>query len=352
MAEQPSLTIAVDAMGGDNAPRAVVEGAFAAAVEDGAKVLLVGREEVVRAELARLGDHGGRIEVVHAEEVVEMDDPATAPLRRKRRSSIRIACELVHDGRAAAVVSAGNTGAVMTAAMKVMKTIPGVDRPALAAVLPNPTGRSVLLDVGANVSTKPFHLRQFAVMGHLYAQQVLGTASPRVGLMSVGEEEGKGTDFTREVFKVLKSTGLNFVGNVEGRDVFAGTVDVIVCDGFVGNVVLKAAESLASMVGKMLEQELRATPIRRLGAALALPALREVKRRTDPNQYGAAPLLGVQGGCFIGHGRSSAIGIRNSVRRAVEFCSNDVSEKIRTQMELIHRQEEAVLGAAGAEAAQ
>jgi glycerol-3-phosphate acyltransferase PlsX len=171
----------------------------------------------------------------------------------------------------------------------------------------------------------------------------MGTASPRVGLMSVGEEEGKGTDFTREVFKVLKETGLNFVGNVEGRDVFTGTVDVIVCDGFVGNVVLKAAEALASMVGKMLEQELRASMRRRLGAALALPALREVRRRTDPNQYGAAPLLGVQGGCFIGHGRSSAIGIRNSVRRAVEFSNHAVAEKIRAQMELIHRQEEAVL---------
>jgi glycerol-3-phosphate acyltransferase PlsX len=340
------MTIAVDAMGGDYAPRAVVEGSFAAAVEDGARVLLVGREEVVRAELARLGDHEGRIEVVHADEVVEMDDPATAPLRKKRRSSIRVACELVHDGKASAVVSAGNTGAAMTAAMKVLKTIPGVDRPALAAVLPNPTGRTVLLDVGANVSTKAHHLRQFAVMGHLYAQQVLRTANPRVGLMSVGEEEGKGTELTREVFKVLKETGLNFVGNVEGRDVFAGTVDVIVCDGFVGNVVLKAAESLASMVGKMLEQELSATLVRKLGAALALPALREVRRRTDPNQYGAAPLLGVRGGCFIGHGRSSAVGIRNSIRRAVEFSTHDVAEKIRAQMALIHEQEAAVLGPA------
>src|SRR6185436_9075854 len=336
------MKIAVDAMGGDHAPRAVVEGAFAAAAADGAQVILVGREEVVRAELGRLGDDRGRIEVVHAEEVVEMDDPAITPLRKKRRSSIRIACELVKEGRAAAVVTAGNTGAAMVAAMKVLGTIPGVDRPALAAVLPNPSGRTVLLDVGANVSTKPHHLRQFAVMGHLYAQQVLGTASPRVGLMSVGEEEGKGTEFTREVFKVLKETGLNFVGNVEGRDVFAGTVDVIVCDGFVGNAVLKTAESLASMVGKMLEQELRAGLMTRVGAALALPALREVRRRTDPNQYGAAPLLGVQGGCFIGHGRSSATGIRNSVRRAVEFSTHEVSEKIRTQMELIHRQEEAV----------
>jgi len=341
-----TLTIAVDAMGGDHAPRAVVEGAFAAAVEDGASILLVGQQDIVRAELARLeGAEPPRgIEVVHADEVVAMDDPATAPLRKKRRSSIRVACELVESGRAAAVVTAGNTGAAMVAAMKVLGTIPGVDRPALAAVLPNPSGRTVLLDVGANVSTKAHHLRQFAVMGHLYAQQVLGTASPRVGLMSVGEEEGKGTEFTREVFEVLKETGLNFVGNVEGRDVFAGTVDVIVCDGFVGNAVLKTAESLASMVGKMLEQELRRSLRTKIGAAFAMPALREMRRRTDANQYGAAPLLGVQGGCFIGHGRSTAEGVRNSVKRAVEFCNHDVLGKIRSQMELIHRQEEAMMG--------
>lgn len=345
-----SLTIAVDAMGGDHAPRAVVEGAFAAATADGASILLVGREEVLREELARLGDAGDRLQVVHAEEVVGMDDPATAPLRRKRRSSIRIACDLVGKGQAQAVVSAGNTGAAMTAAMKAIGTIPGVDRPALAAVMPNRSGRTVLLDVGANVTTKPHHLRQFAVMGHLYAQQVLGTPRPRVGLLSVGEEEGKGTELTREVFRVLKETGLNFVGNVEGRDVFAGTADVVVCDGFVGNVVLKASEALAGMVREMLEEEVRSSLRTRLGAALVMPAFRALKARTDPNQFGAAPLLGVRGGCFVGHGRSSAIGIRNAIRRATEFCAHEVHEKIREQMALIHQQEVAVLGAAAVEA--
>jgi glycerol-3-phosphate acyltransferase PlsX len=347
---RPSLTVAVDAMGGDHAPRAVVEGAFAAAVEDGASVLLVGREELVRQELGRLGDHGGRIEVVHAEEVVGMDEPATAPLRKKRRSSIRIACDLVGKGRAQAVVSAGNTGAVMTAAMKAMGTIPGVDRPALAAILPNRTNRTVLLDVGANVATKPHHLRQFAVMGHLYAQQVLGTPRPRVGLLSVGEEEGKGTGITREVFRVLKETGLNFVGNVEGRDIFAGSADVVVCDGFVGNVVLKASEALAQMVRGMIEEEVRSRMVTRVGALLVMPALRALEARTDPNQFGAAPLLGVQGGCFVGHGRSSAAGIRNGIRRAVEFCAHEVHEKIREQMALIHQQEVAVLGEGALEA--
>jgi glycerol-3-phosphate acyltransferase PlsX len=344
--QEPSEPIiAVDAMGGDEAPRAAVEGAFRAATEDGVSILLVGQEAVVRGELARLGDAGPRLELVHAEEVVGMDEPATAPLRKKRRSSIRIACDLVGAGRAQAVVSAGNTGAVMAAAMKAIGTLPGVDRPALAAVLPNRGGRTVLLDVGANVSTKPHHLRQFAVMGHLYAQQVLGIASPRVGLMSVGEEEGKGTELTREVFRVLKSTGLNFVGNVEGRDVFAGTADVIVCDGFVGNAVLKAAESLGQMIGGMLEEQLRDSLRTRLGALLAMPALRELRRRTDPNQYGAAPLLGVRGGCFIGHGRSTATGVHNAIRRAREFAVHRVHDKIREQMALITQQEVAVFGA-------
>ena len=346
------MKIAVDAMGGDDAPRAIVEGAYAAAVHDGASILLVGQQDLVRAEVARLGDPGDRIEVVHADEVVGMDEPAITPLRKKRRSSIAVACKLVGEGRAQAIVSAGNTGAVMAAAMRHLGTIPGVDRPALAAVVPNRSGRTVLLDVGANIVTKPHHLRQFAVMGHLYAQQVMGVESPRVGLLSVGEEEGKGTELTRQVFRVLKGTGLNFVGNVEGRDVFAGTVDVVVCDGFVGNVVLKASESLAQMVRGLLEEQLRATWRTRLGALLVLPGLRELKRRTDPNQYGAAPLLGVQGGCFIGHGRSTAFGVRNGVRRAVEFCTHAVHDKIREQMALIHRQEEAVLGdgAASAEA--
>jgi glycerol-3-phosphate acyltransferase PlsX len=342
------MKIAVDAMGGDDAPRAIVAGAWAAAVEDGASILLVGQEDQVRAELARLGDAGDRIEVVHAPEVVGMDEPATAPLRRKRNSSIAVACRLVAEGRAQAIVSAGNTGAVMAAAVKHLGRIPGVDRPALAAVLPNRSGSTVLLDVGANVVTKSHHLRQFAVMGHLYAQQVLGTKSPRVGLLSVGEEEGKGTELTREVFRVLKETGLNFVGNVEGRDVFAGTADVIVCDGFVGNVVLKASESLAQMIRGMLEEQLRASVRTKIGALLVMPGLRELKRRTDPNQYGAAPLLGLQGGCFIGHGRSTPLGVRNGIRRAVEFCTHSVHRKIQEQMALIHHQEAVVLGGGSA----
>jgi phosphate acyltransferase len=338
------MRIAVDAMGGDFAPRAVVEGAFQAASEHGISILLVGDRSQVEEELGRLGDAGGRIEVVHAEEVVGMDEPAITPLRKKPRSSIRLCAELVREGRAQAMVSAGNTGAVMIAAKRVIGTIPGVDRPALAAVFPNATGRTVVLDVGANVETKSAHLRQFAVMGHSYAQEVLGTREPRIGLMSIGEEEGKGTDLTRQVFKVLKGTGLNFIGNVEGRDVFKGTVDVIVCDGFVGNVLLKSAESLVSLIAKMLRDELAKTWRSRVGYLLARPAFEGFRRRTDYREYGAAPLLGLNGGCFIGHGRSNPKAIKNSIRRAVEFCSADLHRKIAEKVAQLHSEEERLLG--------
>jgi glycerol-3-phosphate acyltransferase PlsX len=341
------MRIAVDAMGGDHAPRATVEGAFRAAVEDGTQILLVGDRARVEQELARLGDPLGRIEVVHAEEVVGMDEPPITPIRRKRRSSIRICAELVKQGQAQAMVTAGNTGAAMIAAKVVMGTIAGVDRPALAAVFPSAGGRTVALDVGANVGSRSEHLRQFAVMGHFYAQEVIGTPAPRIGLLSIGEEDAKGTEVTRAVFKVLKTTGLNFVGNVEGSDFFSGAVDVVVCDGFVGNVVLKAAESLAGLFGRMLAEELRRGPRRRLGYLLARPAFDAFRRRTDYAEYGAAPLLGVGGGCFIGHGRSNPKAIKNSVRRAVEFCSAELHLKIRDKVAELHAQEERLLGQAG-----
>ncbi|MFP5289164.1 MAG: phosphate acyltransferase PlsX [Thermoanaerobaculia bacterium] len=337
------MPIAVDAMGGDFAPQCAVEGAVSAAVEDGAEVLLVGDRAKIESELARLGRPSRRVEVVHAEEVVGMDEPAITPIRRKRRSSIRICAELVKEGRAQAMVTAGNTGAAMISAKMVIGTVAGVDRPALAAVLPNAQGRTVLLDVGANVDTKALHLREFAVMGHFYAQEVIGTPSPRVGLMSIGEEEGKGTDLTREVFKVLKNTGLNFVGNVEGRDVFNGSVDVIVCDGFVGNVILKSAEALAEMVGKMLREEIERGARTKVGYLFAKPAFDAFRRRTDYSEFGAAPLLGVNGGCFIGHGRSNAKAIQNAIRRASEFSAARLDQKIRDKIAELHSQEARLL---------
>ncbi|HKV07897.1 MAG TPA: phosphate acyltransferase PlsX [Thermoanaerobaculia bacterium] len=339
------MPIAVDAMGGDYAPQSAVEGAVRAAAEDGASVILVGDRARVEAELRKHGgDASGRIEVVHAEEVVGMDEPAITPIRKKRRSSIRLCAELVKDGRAQALVTAGNTGAAMIAAKMVIGTVAGVDRPALAAVLPNQKGRTVLLDVGANVDVKPIHLREFAVMGHFYAQEVIGTPSPRIGLMSIGEEEGKGTELTREVFKVLKTTGLNFVGNVEGRDVFNGTVDVIVCDGFVGNVVLKSAEALAEFILKMLRTEIESSPRAKMGYVMAKPAFDRFRQRTDYSEYGAAPLLGINGGCFIGHGRSNARAVQNAIRRALEFSTAQLDRKIRDKIAELHSQEDRLLG--------
>jgi glycerol-3-phosphate acyltransferase PlsX len=334
------MKIAVDAMGGDHAPREIVDGAVLAAVEDGAEILLVGQPAAVDAELARHGAGArSRIEVVPAEEVVGMDDPPITPIRKKRRSSIRLCAELVRAGRAQAMVSAGNTGAAMIAAKMVIGTIPGVDRPALAAVFPNRTGRTVVLDVGANIDSKAENLRQFAVMGHFYAQEVLRTPAPRIGLLSIGEEDVKGNDLTREVFQVLKTTGLNFVGNVEGRDFFNGTVDVVVCDGFVGNVVLKAAESMAGLFGQMLRDGLQKSARTKLGYVLAKPAFDDFRRRVDYTEYGAAPLLGVEGGCFIGHGRSNAKAIRSAVRRAVEFSAADLHRKIGEKVAELHAEE-------------
>jgi len=340
------MPIAVDAMGGDFAPQSAVEGAFRAAAEDGASILLVGHRGRLEAELRRHGRPDGRIEIVHADEVVGMDEPAITPIRKKRRSSIRLCAELVREGQAQAMVSAGNTGAAMISAKMVMGTVTGVDRPALAAVLPNQGGKTVLLDVGANVDSKPVHLRQFAVMGHFYAQEVIGTHEPRIGLLSIGEEEGKGTELTREVFRVLQTTGLNFIGNVEGRDVFNGSVDVIVCDGFVGNVVLKSAEALAELFGKMMRAELAASARARLGYHLARKAFDRFRVRTDYREYGAAPLLGVNGGCFIGHGRSNAWAIQNAIRRATEFSAARLDRQIRDKVAELHDQEQRLLGEA------
>jgi len=337
------MIIAVDAMGGDHAPREVVRGALAAARQEGIAILLVGDRDRLTPELEAAGPAAPGIDIVHADEAIAMSDSAAAPVRRKRRSSIRIACELVRDGRASGLVSAGHTGAVMIAAKMVLGTAPGVDRPALAAVVPNLRGRTVVLDVGANVDSKPEHLRQFAIMGHFYAQEILGAAAPRVGLLSIGEEAGKGNDLTREVFRVLMETGIRFVGNVEGRDVWSGEVDVVVCDGFVGNALLKSAEAMAEMMIDTMRQELAASWRTRIGYLLARPAVEGFKRRLDATEYGAAPLLGVKGACFIGHGRSSAKAVHSAIRRAAEFCASGVHEKIAEKIGILHANEARIL---------
>lgn len=327
------MFIAVDAMGGDFAPRAVVEGAALAAAE-GIGVILVGDRRAIARELERLGlDPEGtpHLLIEHAEQVVAMEERAIV-VAKKRQASMRVCARLVKENRAQAMVTAGNTGAALIVAKTVIGTLPGVDRPALAGVFPNRSGRTVVLDVGANVGAKASHLCQFAVMGHFYAQEILGTAKPRVGLLSIGEEEVKGTELTKLVYKVLQRTDLNFVGNVEGRDIFRGTVDVIVCDGFVGNAMLKSSESLASYLGSLMKRELRSSLRTAIGYWLAKPALEEFRRLTDWAEYGAAPLLGVKAGVFIGHGRSNAKAISNAIRRAAEFSAAGLGGRIRDKL--------------------
>jgi glycerol-3-phosphate acyltransferase PlsX len=336
----PLCRIAVDAMGGDHAPDEIVKGALLAAEEYPAvEIILVGRADIVREKLG--ASPPARISVVDAPEVVDMTDNALAPLRRKRNSSVRIAANLVSDGRANVMVSAGHTGAAMTSAYKVLGTIEGVSRPALATILPsaNESGHTIILDVGANVDSKPAYLREFAVMGHFYAQMILGVESPRVGLLSIGEEEGKGNELTKETFRVLKETGLNFMGNAEGRDVFNGNADVIVCDGFIGNVVLKASESLGELVSKWLRYEVTRTPGRKVGALILRNAFGDIKKRMDYDEYGGAPLLGVNGGCIICHGRSNAKAIKNAIRVARDFAVNRIDAKIREKIGDLHRRE-------------
>ena len=326
--EYVAMRIAIDAMGGDHAPEAAVEGAVLARRELAVEPVLVGDGGRVESVLRALREQPRDFSILHTDEAVAMDEPATTPLRRKRRASVRLCAELVQEGKAAAMVTAGNTGAAMVAAKVAIGMLEGVDRPALATVLPSLTGRTVLLDVGANVDSRARHLRQFAVMGHCYAQEVLGVAAPRIGLLSIGEEDGKGTERIRQVHQVMESTGLHFIGNVEGGDIFGGRADVVVCDGFVGNAVLKSAESIADLLAAMLRDELAHSLSARLGAWLARPALRRLRRRTDPSEYGGAPLLGLAGGCLIGHGRSSARAIRNMIARAAEFAQADVARQI------------------------
>jgi glycerol-3-phosphate acyltransferase PlsX len=333
------MRIAVDAMGGDHAPQANVDAAIAASREFGIESLLVGHASRLSRLMDESGYHSSDLEIVDAPDVITMDDPATAAVRRKRKSSIRIAADCVRDGRAQGLVSAGHTGAAMVSAKMVIGTIEGVDRPALAAVLPNLSGHCLLLDVGANPDAKTQHFKEFAVMGSIYAQLVFGKESPSIGLMSIGEEDTKGTDRTKEAFKTLKETGLNFIGNVEGRDVFDGKVDVIVTDGFTGNVILKVSEALGEMVEKLLREEIKRTLQASVGFLLSRSAFRSFKQRLDYSEYGGAPLLGVKGCVIICHGRSSAKAIKNAIRFAAEFSRRRLAEKIQSSIAELHSRE-------------
>lgn len=323
------ITIAVDAMGGDAAPRVEVEGAIQAAREFGVRVALVGRDYAIREELQRQGGNGLPIDVVHASEVIDMHDSAGKALRNKRDSSIRVAARLVRDGHAQGVISAGNTGAVMATTKIVMGVLPGVYRPALAQVFPTLERTwAILVDVGANVDCTPEMLAQFAIMGSVYSKVVCHNKNPRVGILSIGEEEHKGNELTREATPLLKQLPIDFIGNVEGRDLYTGRADVIVCDGFTGNVALKVSEGLVSAVGSMLKESLEASLNRKIGYLLAKDAFAEFKKRVDYSEYGGAPLLGIKGVSIICHGSSNANAIKNAIRVAKEFYQGGVNGKI------------------------
>ncbi len=318
------MKIAIDAMGGDFAPGEIVRGSVEAVTAFPVEIILVGREEAIEPLLRQEGYRGEAISIIHAPEVIGMDEHPVNAIKEKKTASIVVATELVRDGKAQAVVSAGSTGAAMASALLRLGRIRGVERPAIGSPFPTLKGVSLLADAGANADCRPSHLVQFAHMGSVYAERVWGMPSPSVGLLNIGEEAAKGNELTQEVYGRLRGSGLNFIGNVEGRDVPAGKAQVVVCDGFVGNVVLKLAEGLAGALFAMMKEEYQAGLTARVGSALLLPGLRRIKRRMDYTEYGGAPLLGVNGVAIISHGSSNAKAIRNAIRVAKEAVEKDV----------------------------
>lgn len=303
-------------------------------------VVLVGQTEQIEAELQNHDLQGLDIRTEQASEVVGMHDSPSDAVRKKKNSSVRIAFDMLKEGRADAVVSTGNSGATMAAGMFVLKRIEGIDRPAIATIVPNLRDQTVILDVGGNVDCKPQHLAQFALMGHVYARQMLGKPEPRVGLLSNGEEASKGNELTRGTHRLLKLAPCRYVGYIEGRDIYNGSVDVAICDGFVGNVVLKVSEGLADAMSRMLRQEFSSRLLSRLGCMLAMPALKAFRKKIDYAEYGGAPLLGIQGTCMICHGSSSPRAIMNAVRMAYEYETRQVNRQLAGQLAEFSRRPE------------
>jgi phosphate acyltransferase len=324
------MRVVVDVMGGDHGCEVIIAGVKQALQSHGHihGLSLVGNQDEIKAALARVDCQDSRIEIVHSTEVLSMTDKPVVALRKKKDCSIARAVDLIKEGRAEALVSSGNTGGVVAAATIKLRPLPGIERPAIATVIPAQKNEFVLLDAGANVECRPIHLLQYAIMGSVYSREILGYAKPRVGLLSVGTEDTKGNDLTLEAFKLCKLTDINFIGNVEGHDLFENRVDVVVCDGFVGNVVLKTCESLAMSLIAWLKLELTHSPIRKLGAILARGAFRTLKRRLDPDNYGGAPLLGLNGNVMIAHGSAREGAIMNAIRLAAEATQHNINQVI------------------------
>ncbi len=318
------MRIALDAMGGDFAPEVTVAGAIDAVNEFDIEVILVGDEERINSALKGKKTNTSKLSIVHASEVVEMQEEASTALRRKKDSSIRKAIDLVKKGDADAVVSAGHSGVVMATSLFVLGKLPNVDRPAIATIMPSLTGNFLLIDAGANVDCSPINLLQFGYMGDAYYKAVFKKENPKVALLSIGEEDTKGNELTKDAFKYMKNSRLNFIGNIEGKDLFQGVADVVVCDGFIGNIALKVSEGLAETILKMLKMEITNLKTGRLGYLLIKPAVRNFKKRTDYSEYGGAPLLGINGTSIISHGRSSAKAIKNALWVAAEMASKGV----------------------------
>ncbi len=330
---------ALDCNGGDYAPLEIVRGGILASKDLGYKVLLVGDAGKIEEILKKAGELSNPLlEVVHAPDNIDMDEPPSSAIKRKN-SSLYVGAKLVREGKAEGLISAGNTGAVLAVGKFIVGSEEEVERPAIGVALPNPKGKTILIDVGANVDSKPKHLLQFGIIGHTYAQEILGVENPRVGLLSIGEEEGKGNELVKETYPLFKQSGLNFLGNAEGRDIYAGTFDVIVCDGFVGNIILKASESLGMTVVRMIKDEIRDSLLAKLGAFLLMPALNRFKKKADFTEYGGIPLLGAKKPVIITHGRANAKAIRNAIKVAGEFLSHDFNRKLVDNIRSISPQE-------------
>jgi phosphate acyltransferase len=332
------MKIALDAMGGDFGPPSLVGGAVLALREYRriGKLFLVGDSKQIEAELKKQRCNDSRVEIVHASQVVDMSDRAVESVRRKKDSSVSRAVDLVKHGQADAIVSAGHTGAAVAASKIKLRTLPGIDRPGIAAILPTETNVFVLVDAGANIDARPEHLFQYAIMGSVYSRHVLGYPKPSVGLISLGEEDVKGNELTKEVFKMLRASSLNFRGNIEGRHLFENPVEVVVTDGFVGNVILKTSESIAVAIFTWLKHELQKNAKRAVGAALSKEAFRTIHRKTNYEEYGGSPLLGVNGICIIAHGASTPLAIKNALRVAVESVEHQVNPHIIEEVQRYH----------------